>query len=42
MICYHKTYKYILRNQIVEDKFTVLSKNLYVQLKNSILYLTVV
>ena len=40
MICYHTTY--ILRNQIVEDKFTALSKNLYIQLKNDILYLTVV
>ena len=33
MISYHTTYKYILRNQIVQDKFTVLSKKLYVQLK---------
>ena len=41
MICYNTTYKYNLRNQIVEDKFTVLSKKLYVQLKNNTVYLTV-
>ena len=33
MICNHMIYKYMFRNQNVENKLTVLGKNLYVQLK---------